>query len=267
MSLGDAPLRGRTVVVTGAASGIGAAVMARAKEEGARVIGLDRRASGEILPVDLADEASIEAAVAALPERIDALCNVAGVPGTLPAATVLAVNFLGLRHLTELLRARLVGGAVVNVASTAGGQWQSVIAEIDELLATSSIASGLERYAAAAPPMPAYNYSKAALIVWTMRTAWEWRQEGPRINCVSPGAVETPILEDFHVTMGPVLGAISKLVGRDGQPEDIAPGICFLASSAAGWINGVELIADGGFSAAMAGGAMDLAALRQGGST
>jgi NAD(P)-dependent dehydrogenase (short-subunit alcohol dehydrogenase family) len=216
-------LRGKTVVVTGAASGIGAAVVGRARDEGARVIGLDLRASEDIEHVDLALESSIEAAAERLPEQIDALCNVAGVPGTLPPATVLSVNLLGLRHLTELLRPRLLGGAVVNVASTAGGQWQSVIGEIDDLLATSSIAEGLHCYEARAPEMPVYDFSKAALIVWTMRTAWGWRQD--------------------------------------------APAVCFLASSPAAWINGVDLIADGGFATAMASGAVDLAALRQGGMT
>jgi NAD(P)-dependent dehydrogenase (short-subunit alcohol dehydrogenase family) len=113
--------------------------------------------------------------------------------------------------------------------------------------------------------MDAYNFSKAALIVWTMRTAWEWRRDGPRLNCVSPGAVDTPILGDFHASMGPILGAVTALVGRDGRPEDIAPAVCFLASSESSWINGVNLIADGGFAGGMATGAVDVAALLGGG--
>jgi NAD(P)-dependent dehydrogenase (short-subunit alcohol dehydrogenase family) len=260
----EGSLRDKTVVVTGAASGIGAAVAALAAREGARVIGLDRNATGDQLVVDLAVPSSIEAVVDALPERIDALLNVAGVPGTLPPATVLAVNFLGLRQLTELLRPRLAGGAVVSVASTAGAQWAAVAPEIDELLATGSMAEGLEWYAASAPQMPAYNFSKAALIRWTMGVAFAWRAQGPRVCTVSPGAVETPILGDFRESMGPVLGAITRLLGRDGRPEDVAAAVCFLATEAATWINGVDLVVDGGFSGAMLAGAVDLTALMGG---
>jgi NAD(P)-dependent dehydrogenase (short-subunit alcohol dehydrogenase family) len=257
----EGSLRDKTVVVTGAASGIGAAVAALAEHEGAKVIGLDRNATGGQLVVDLEVPASIEAVADALPERIDALLNVAGVPGTLPPATVLAVNFLGLRHLTELLRPRMVGGAVVSVASTAGAQWGAVAVEIDELLASRSMAEGLEWYAESAPKMPAYNFSKAALIRWTMGVAFSWRSEGPRVCTVSPGAVDTPILGDFRESMGPVLGAITQLLGRDGRPEDIAPAVCFLAGESARWINGVDLVVDGGFSGGLAAGAIDLAAL------
>jgi NAD(P)-dependent dehydrogenase (short-subunit alcohol dehydrogenase family) len=202
-------LLGKTVVVTGAASGIGAAVAALARDGGADVLGLDRDSSNGSTYVDLADDASIEVAAEGLPDRIDVLCNVAGVPGTSPAPMVLAVNLLGLRHLTQILRPRLQGSVVVNVASTAGSQWQSVLSSIDALLSTTSIADGLAWYEREAPQMPVYNFSKAALIVWTMRTAWAWRQDGPRMNSVSPGAVETPILGDFHASMGPVLGAVT----------------------------------------------------------
>ena len=260
-------LEGKTVVVTGAASGIGAAVADLARTRGAQVIGLDRDSSSGCDVLDLGDEVSIDEAIAALPDVIDVLCNVAGVPGTQPDQLVLTVNLLGLRHLTVGLRDRLVGGSVVNVASTAGSQWPSVIEEINEVLATASMAEGaawLERHPL---EMDTYNFSKAALIVWSMRTAWEWRESGPRINCISPGAVDTPILDDFHESMGPILGAVSALVGRDGQPEDIAPAVCFLASSDSSWINGVNLIADGGFAGGMASGAVDLAALLGGGGT
>jgi len=258
-------LVGKTVVVTGAASGIGAAVAELARSQGGSVIGLDRDTSTGCGELDLSDETSIDAVLASLPSTIDVLCNVAGVPGTKPDQLVLAVNLSGLRHLTLGLRARLVGGSVVNVASTAGSQWPSVLDEINEVLATTSMGDGAAWLEESSLEMDTYNFSKAALIVWSMRTAWEWRDVGPRINCVSPGAVDTPILGDFHASMGPILGAVSALVGRDGRPEDIAPAVCFLASSASTWINGVNLIADGGFAGGMASGAVEVAALLGGG--
>jgi len=258
-------LAGKTVVVTGAASGIGAAVAELARSQGGSVIGLDRNTSTGCDELDLSDEASIDAVISSLPPRFDVLCNVAGVPATQPDSLVLNVNLLGLRQLTLGLRARLAGGSVVNVASTAGSGWPSVLDEINEVLATTSMEEGAAWLADQTLEMDAYNFSKAALIVWTMRTAWEWRHDGPRLNCVSPGAVDTPILGDFHASMGPILGAVTALVGRDGRPEDIAPAVCFLASSESSWINGVNLIADGGFAGGMATGAVDVAALLGGG--
>jgi NAD(P)-dependent dehydrogenase (short-subunit alcohol dehydrogenase family) len=256
----------RTVVVTGSASGIGAAIAAAARERGATVIGLDRDATEPgTIRVDLADEGSIAAAASALPEKIDALCNVAGVPGTAPAPTVLAVNLLGTRHLTELLKPRLAGGAVVTVASAAGARWPTVLEPLGELLATTSIAEGLawyEKYERSAQPMPAYDLSKAALIVWTGRTAWAWRADGPRLTSVSPGGVETPILADFRATMGPGLDAVGRATGRFARPEEIAEVVLFLASPAAGWVNGQDIIVDGGFHAAMSRG-VDLATIFQ----
>jgi NAD(P)-dependent dehydrogenase (short-subunit alcohol dehydrogenase family) len=255
-------LQGKIVAVTGAASGIGAAVAACARAQGADVIALDRDDSAPgITHIDLSDAQSIERTADALPDRIDVLCNVAGVPGTAAPETVVAVNFLGLRHLSEQLRSRLHGGAVVNVASAAGNQWASVLGPVGELLGTSSMAEGLAWFAANPQEMPAYNFSKAAVIVWTMRTAWAWREDGIRMNSVSPGAIQTRILPDFRATMGPVLDMVEQLVGRHGTPEEIAPLVCFLASPEAGWVNGADVLADGGFINAAKSGGVDTSAL------
>ncbi|SON98661.1 hypothetical protein XFF6970_240050 [Xanthomonas citri pv. fuscans] len=97
-------LQSKTIVVTGVASGIGAEVARLARFHGAKVIGVDRTPVQMTLhgfhQADLGDPASIDALVKALPDQIDALANIAGVPGTAPLDVVARVNYLGLRHLT-----------------------------------------------------------------------------------------------------------------------------------------------------------------------
>lgn len=110
----------RRVLVTGAASGIGAEVARRFVDAGDEVVSLDLKDTSvgvaRHVHCDLSDVASIDAAVAALDGEFDALCNVAGVPGTAPGELVLRVNLLGLRHLTESVVERIrPGGAIVNV--------------------------------------------------------------------------------------------------------------------------------------------------------
>ena len=97
-------LHDKTLIVTGAASGIGAEVARLARCAGARVIALDRHEPQISVhayhPVDLGDPASIDQVIARLPERIDGLCNIAGVPGTAPAELVGRVNSVSYTHLT-----------------------------------------------------------------------------------------------------------------------------------------------------------------------
>ena len=96
---------GKTIVVTGAASGIGAETARIVKEQGATVIGLDLNEPAanvdRYIRVDMSDPASIDEAVAAIPAGVDAICNIAGLPPTKNRALVLKVNFLGLRDFTE----------------------------------------------------------------------------------------------------------------------------------------------------------------------
>jgi NAD(P)-dependent dehydrogenase (short-subunit alcohol dehydrogenase family) len=202
---------------------------------------------------DLGDPASIDEAVQRLGDEWDALCNVAGVPGTHPRERVIGVNFLGLRHLTEAVLPRIrPGGSIVQVASTAGTLWQQNIEMVKSLLATTDFVDGVEWIAAASPDYPPYNLSKEAVIVYTMTLAQRAWQSGVRVNSISPGPVETPILPEFEESMGKLmLDQVKSTVGRHGQVEDIAPIIAFLASSDASWVNGCNVIADAGFAALM----------------
>ncbi|MCS5664541.1 MAG: SDR family NAD(P)-dependent oxidoreductase, partial [Acidimicrobiales bacterium] len=133
---------GRTVVVTGAATGMGAETVALLDTLGAEIHAVDIvDVAGPVASahrVDIGDPASIDVALADLPDRIHALVNCAGIPGgtRFDARTVMRVNFLGLRHLSEAIFDRIApGGSITSVASLAGGGWTNHVAELSELMA------------------------------------------------------------------------------------------------------------------------------------
>ncbi|HEY5012060.1 MAG TPA: SDR family NAD(P)-dependent oxidoreductase, partial [Acidimicrobiia bacterium] len=131
---------GKRVVVTGAATGVGAALVEVLAELGAEhVTVLDVKPPAgphdRYLEVNLADEGAVDAAIGELSGPVHALFNNAGVADTSPPRTVIAVNYLALRRLSEALLDRIPdGGAIVNTASTAGGQWATHVEQINELL-------------------------------------------------------------------------------------------------------------------------------------
>ncbi len=146
----------KVVALTGGATGIGAATVARLLAADCQVFVLD--VAEPVLPhttfihCDLGRPDAIDAATAKLPQRIDSLVNVAGIAGSVGAADAIAINFLGLRHLTESLVGRIAaGGSVVNVASTAGWDWQKRADVVKGLLDTADFAAGIE-LARRAPP-------------------------------------------------------------------------------------------------------------------
>lgn len=249
-------LHDKTLIVTGAASGIGAEVARLARCAGARVIALDRHEPQISVhayhAVDLGDPASIDQVIARLPERIDGLCNIAGVPGTAPAELVGRVNYLGLRHLSEGLLPRLAGGCIVNAASILGAEWPQRLEAHKALAAAAGFEAG-STWLDANPVEQAtcYQYFKEALIVWTFQQSQAWfRDQSVRINCVAPGPVFTPILGDFVTMLG------EERIARDGarmkrpaQADEVAEVIAFLCSDASRWINGVNLPVDGGLAA------------------
>lgn len=246
-------LEGRTIVVTGGSSGIGAAVVERLAEADATTIVLDRvpaTIGSGFVSCDLSDPHAIAAAAEQLPSRCFGLVNAAGVSGAADAETVMRVNFLGLRELTNELLPRLErGGAVVNVASAAGSCWRLRRDALLELIAAESFEEGLRWCGEQEMTGPsAYGFSKEAVVVLSQRIALRrFAADGVRVNSVSPGAVETPLLAAFHHTMDrDCLDLITRSVGRDAQPAEIAEVVVFLLSPASRWINGTDLIVDGG---------------------
>lgn len=247
-------LADKKIVVTGAASGIGAESAKEIKKQGATVIGIDLNQPREnvdlFIRADLTDPDSIESAVSNIPGGIDALCNIAGLPPTKDRVLVIKVNFLGLRHFTELMINKLNDDAsIVNMASLAGFEWPESGEQIKALLSLRNF-DGVEKLCEKAGIKNeggrSYFFSKEALIVWTMMNRWTWRDRGITMNCISPGPVETPILPDFLETLGERAEEDRKIMDRPGRPQDIAPLVAFLCSDGSKWIRGANIPCDGG---------------------
>ena len=255
-----AMLLGKTIVVTGISSGIGARIGELGEALGADVIGVDVRDPARPLEAfiraDIGSSQGVAEITDSLPKRFDALCNVAGVSGVLGAAKTLAINFYGLRVLTEAVAPRIrEGGAVVNVASIAGYGWRANLARAKALVATDGFpdfAKLLKEHNV--PDVEAYPLSKELLILWTMQAAHQplFKARSVRVNAVSPGPVVTPIFTEFRQLFGDtrVDDDIAR-VGRAGTAHDVAPAALFLCSDGARWINGANLPVDGGLEASV----------------
>jgi NAD(P)-dependent dehydrogenase (short-subunit alcohol dehydrogenase family) len=235
-------------LVTGGASGIGAATVARLRADGMRVAavdldaaGLERTAADFSAIADVTDERSIGAAVDAAAEALDGLdvcVACAGVAGRGTVADtpldewerVLAVNvrgvFLTAKAAIPHLRAA-GGGSIVVVASQLG------------LVAAADAA--------------AYCASKGAAVMLTKAMAVDHGAEGIRVNCVCPGPTSTPLLEAYFALSDDEAGdrrryAEAQVHGRLIEPEEVAGAIAYLASPGATSTLGAALVVDGGYS-------------------
>jgi 2-keto-3-deoxy-L-fuconate dehydrogenase len=236
---------GRRALVTGAGSGIGAAVARRLHAEGADVILADVRAKPvEAIAGELGQRAQAvrldvrdEDAVGPVAREVDVLANVAGIGSTTTAPEtplavwedVFAVNargtFLCCKHAIPGMIGR-GGGSIVNVASAGG-------------------LVGLRNRAA-------YCASKGAVIAMTRALAVDHVAEGVRVNAVCPGTVDSPWVARLVEDAGESLDALRmrQPMGRLGTPDEIAEAVLYLASEDAAFVTGSLFVIDGGLTAA-----------------
>lgn len=244
-------LAGKTCLVTGAASGIGKAVVEDFARQGARVFATDindhackSAFHGDILTAghDVSDPMAWNAVMAQVLDTfggLDVLVNNAGVVDAGPIAgktleewrKVMAVNldgvFLGCRAAIEAMPS---GGSVVNIAS------------VHSMVAAAQSA--------------AYVASKGGVRTLTKQAAVEAAEKHIRVNSVHPGYIQTPLLEagmhemeqsgmDVNEVMAQLIAA--HPIGRLGKPDEVAACVTFLASDAASFVTGSELVVDGGY--------------------
>ncbi|MCG6111369.1 MAG: D-threitol dehydrogenase [Paracoccus sp.] len=244
----DFSLAGRTAVVTGAGSGIGAAIARAFAAQGARVALLDRDLAAataeaadldgaQAVACDVTDAGSIDRAVATVTQAfggIDILVNSAGIVDLAPAEDLsgdawkrtIAVNltgsFLMAQAVGRAMITRGAGGRIINLASQAG-----------------SVA--IEGHVA-------YCASKFGIIGVTKTLALEWGGHGITVNSISPTVVMTDL--GRKAWTGPKGEAMKALIpaGRFAEPEEVAAAAVFLASGAAAMINGADVLVDGGYT-------------------
>jgi NAD(P)-dependent dehydrogenase (short-subunit alcohol dehydrogenase family) len=257
---------GRTVVVTGCSSGVGAAVAREAGALGASVIGLDIKPPqvdvARFVQVDLGDEASVVHAAAEVADKIDALFNCAGVSdgAGLDPPKVFAVNYLGARELTEQLSGRFAdGAAITNVASVGAVMYRGNWPRISEVLALpdwNRVMRWAEANADYLVPGRTYSFAKECLIGYTLQQTTRFAARGVRINCIGPSPIETPFIDNTKRMPGgkEFLDSFPHPLGRKSQPAEQAEVMLFLNSDAASYVTGQILWTDGGYSAGVAVG-------------
>lgn len=261
---------GKHVVVTGGASGVGAALLDVLAELGRpRVTVLDlRQPSGphdSFIETNLADEAALEAAIARIEGPVDALFNNAGVADTSPREVVFAVNVLAPLRLTQALTPQMSpGSAVVITASIGGMSWSKRLGAIQELLALRERDAMVKWFAGRDLGVDTYSFTKEVMQVWTMREAQPLRALGIRINSVCPSPIDTPLVADFRQTVGDagMDFTIAHSGGRMVSAREVASVLAFLGSPAASFVSGQNVDVDNGFHSAIVSESLDTSSVR-----
>jgi NAD(P)-dependent dehydrogenase (short-subunit alcohol dehydrogenase family) len=220
-----------TALVTGAAGGIGGALLEAFRRAGYRAIGVDRAPAAGVTGLDVTDAAAV-AAFAAKLDTLAVLINAAGVirlreeydPSEF--ARVVDVNLTGTMRMATACRAALARGrgSIVNIASM-----HAIFG---------------------APLSPAYSASKAGVVQLTKSLAVAWAEDGIRVNAIAPGWIETPMTVPARSDAARNRAILDRTpLGRWGTPDDIVGPALFLASDAARFVTGAVLVVDGGYSA------------------
>jgi NAD(P)-dependent dehydrogenase (short-subunit alcohol dehydrogenase family) len=259
----------RVVVSGGGGAGMGAAATTELANLGAEIHVIDLKeppvpvASHQV--VDLRDPDATAAAIENIGGTLHALFNCAGLPGP-PFSDVdtMLVNFAAMRHLAELCADRMTdGGAICSISSGAGMGYLQQIEKWMPLMQTEGFA-GAKAWCEANPEAIASGYapSKEAIILWTHYAAREFMKRDIRVNVISPGPTDTPMMPAFEDHSGKELVDTFTLVaGRRSTPEEQAYPMIFLNSDAASYVTGENLNTDGGMFGGIISGQVDLAAL------
>jgi 3-oxoacyl-[acyl-carrier protein] reductase len=259
----DRPLQGRTALVTGAASGIGAATVRQLGYAGAKVYCLDvdregvetvassLMADGHAAVGKVVDVADVEAMESIANEAVSdtgsldiAVAN-AGIEGPGTAISTLPDQW------ERVLRTNLTG-VWITVRSVLP---HMVRQSAGSIVATASLAGVV-----GVPNIAAYAASKGGVIALVRQVAADYSGSGIRINAVCPGTIPTPLVQRSYEAAGGVgvgdtteerlaSAAARYPLGRIGTADEVASAICFLAGDTSGWITGVALPVDGGASA------------------
>ena len=253
---------GKRVAIVGCASGMGEACARSLVAQGAEVHGADIRPSPVELAsfnlLDLKDWNAIDIVVHSVGGQVDALFNCAGLPQTFPAADVLAVNFLGIRHWTEQWIPRIVeGGAIATISSLAGMRYLNRLDLLKQVIAIRDKTEFLD-WVAANPQLvgDSYSFAKELLNCWTQILAMELAPRRIRANATMPSPTETPMIAAFEQLAGEErLKLFYGPAGRRSNAQEQADALLLLNSDLAGFINAICLPVDGGFSGGTSVGA------------
>jgi NAD(P)-dependent dehydrogenase (short-subunit alcohol dehydrogenase family) len=252
--------RDASVVVTGAASGMGAATAQLLVDLGARVTAIDIKptdgAVSRYLEVDLRDRGAIEAAVASIDEPVDALFSCAGLPGPpFPELDTVLVNFVGARHLAQQLVPKMPSGSSISaISSSAAVGWQDQMETIIQLLTTDGFDEAVDWLEANDEKWSwsGYLFSKWVVDAWVGWWYPDLAARGIRINCINPGPTDTAMMPAFHdfATKEVVDQAVGP-IGRYARAEEQAWPLVMLGSPRMSYVAGEVLAVDGGFQGAM----------------
>jgi NAD(P)-dependent dehydrogenase (short-subunit alcohol dehydrogenase family) len=253
---------GKNVAIIGGATGMGAAAAQIVQSLGASVWVMDVAevsypVAGSIL-LDLRNEQAIDAAVAELPESIDAVFCCAGVADGFPG--IMLINFIGQRYLLDQLVASGKlgrGGAIVGISSVAGLPWMENKQQVFEFLDHrdwDSAASWIAEHEGT----DSYGFSKQAWNAYVARESLGYLKRGIRINAILPGPTDTPLARaNADVWLGFGTGYRAEAGVDAHTPQQMGNALVFLGSEMSYGINGQTLLVDHGHVIASMTGAWD----------
>jgi NAD(P)-dependent dehydrogenase (short-subunit alcohol dehydrogenase family) len=259
MSLFDAfRYDGKRALVVGGASGMGAAVAELVQDAGAEVVVMDfaevTLAGAKAIHVNLADKASIDAAVDECGCPVHALFSCAGVADGTPG--IEKINFIGHRYLIDLLLARDMlprGSAIGFISSAAGLGWEPNLPLLEEYLDITDF-DAASRWAQEHGKAD-YMGSKQAICAYVAREAMSLMKRGIRINAICPGPTDTPLAQaNKEMWLGFGADYRAEVGVEAATPLEQAYPLVFLCSDAAGVVTGTTMVTDSGyFSAGVTG--------------